>query len=112
MMRWAVLAPTPGRVCNCESEAAFRLTGALGVARALRDAGAFDDFEAAAPDGADFPAAADLPAAAGLLLCADAAGTPAAAIETTKKAMTNVSRRMLSSRVEKNGRPTAPDLAK
>src|SRR3954462_523617 len=111
MMRWAVLAPTPGRVCNCESEAAFRLTGALGVARALRAAGAFD-FDAAAPDGGGLPAAAHLPVAAGLLLCADAAGTPAAAIEATKKAMTNVSRRMLSSRVEKNGRPTAPDLAK
>src|SRR4051794_13550619 len=111
MMRWAVLAPTPGRVCNCEIVAAFRLTGALGVARALRAAGAFD-FDAAAPDGADFPAAADLPVAAGLLPCADAAGTPADAIETTKKAMTNVSRRMLSSRVETDGRPTASDLAK
>src|SRR3954463_4714584 len=93
MMRCAVLAPTPGSVCSCATDAAFRLTGAPGVARALRAAGALA-FDAAPPAGADLLAGAGLP------VCADAAGTPADAIETTKKTMTDVSRRMVSSRIE------------
>src|SRR4051812_29558738 len=98
MMRCAVLAPTPGSVCNCAIDAAFRLTGALGVARAVRAAGAFD-FAVAVPAGAGL-----LPGAA-LWVCAMAGGTPARAIVMPKKTITNASRRMLSSRIESCGGP-------
>ena len=52
MMRWAVLAPTPGSVWSCATEAAFRLTGALGVARAALVADVLD-FDVAVPPWPD-----------------------------------------------------------